>query len=94
MVHEGRLNVRCNPSAFKHGITEADIRFAFDNILFDHPVAGHEEKNLLIGLDRQLNPIEILYNEVNNDTVNVFHAMKCRKAWRSIANLEEKLWQK
>jgi len=45
-------------------------------------------------LDKQLNPIEILYNEINNDTVNVFHAMKSRKAWRNIANLEEKLWQK
>jgi uncharacterized DUF497 family protein len=74
MEHEGRLNVKCNPSAFKHGITEADIRFAFDHILFDHPVTQHEEKNLLIGLDRQLNLIEIFYNEISNDTVNVFHA--------------------
>jgi len=94
MERGGKLNVKCNPSAFKHGITEADIRFAFDNILFDHPIAQQEEKNLLIGLDKQLNPIEIIYNEINNDTVNVFHAMKCRKAWRNIANLEEKLWQK
>jgi len=94
MEYGGKLNVKCNPSAFKHGITEADIRFAFDNILFDHPVVQQEEKNLLIGLDKQLNPIEILYNEINNDTVNVFHAMRCRKAWRNIANLEEKLWQK
>jgi len=28
MEHGGKLNVKCNPSAFKHGITEADIRFA------------------------------------------------------------------
>jgi hypothetical protein len=35
-----------------------------------------------------------IINEINNDTVNVFHAMKCRKAWRNIAGLEEKLWQK
>jgi len=94
MGREYRLNVIFNPSAFKHGVTEADIRFAFDNKLFDHPVAGQEEKNLLIGLDKQLNPIEVLYNEINNYTVNVFHAMKCRKAWRNLANLEEKLWQK
>ena len=49
MEQEGKLNVECNPSAFKHGVTEADIKFA----------------------------------------LNVFHAMKCRKAWRNLANLEE-----
>ena len=25
--------------------------------------------------------------------LRVFHAMKCRKAWRSLAGLEGKLWQ-
>ena len=93
MESEGRLNVECNPSAFKHGITEEDIRFAFENKLFDHPIVNHSEKNLLIGLDKRLNPVEILYNEIDEHTVNVFHAMKCRKAWRNLANLEEKLWQ-
>jgi hypothetical protein len=88
-----KLTVECNPSAFKHGVTEADIRFAFDNRLFEHPLAGEDNKNLLIGLDMRLNPLEILYNEIDDNTVNVFHAMKCRKAWRSLANLEEKLWQ-
>jgi hypothetical protein len=82
-----KLDIEFNPSAFKHGVTEADIRFAFDNKLSDHPVARQEEKNLLIGFDVRLNLIEILYNEINDHTVNVFHAMKCRKAWRDIANL-------
>jgi len=89
MEREDKLYVEFNPSAFKHGVSEADIRFAFDHKLFDHPVACQEEKNLLIGLDRQLNPIEILYNEIDETCVNVFHAMKCRKAWRNLANLEE-----
>jgi hypothetical protein len=93
MGQKGYLCVEFNPSAFKHGITEEDIRFAFDNKLFDHPIAQQEEKNLLIGLDRQLNPIEILYNEIDENTLNVFHAMKCRKAWRDLAKLEDKLWQ-
>jgi hypothetical protein len=39
-----------------------------------------------------VNPLEILYNEIDEYTVNVFHAMKCRKAWRDLAKLEEKLW--
>ncbi|GMO61362.1 MAG: hypothetical protein Ta2G_21140 [Termitinemataceae bacterium] len=88
------LRIEFNPSAFKHNVTAEDIRFAFDNCLFDQSVAHQEEKNLLIGLDRQLNPLEILYNEVDDHTVNVFHAMKCRVAWRNLAKLEEKLWQK
>jgi hypothetical protein len=89
MEQKDKLIVKCNPSAFKHGVTEGDIRFAFDNKLFDHPVAHMENKNLLIGLDMKINPIEILYNEIDDCTVNVFHAMKCRKAWRNLANLEE-----
>jgi hypothetical protein len=93
MEQGGKITVECNPSAFKHGVTEAGIRFAFDNRLFEHPVARDEDKNLLIGLDTRLNPLEILYNEIDDHTVNVFHAMKCRKAWRNLANLEEKLWQ-
>ena len=93
MEQECKLAIKCVPSAFKHGVAEEDICFAFDNKLFDQPVAGDEEKNLLIGLDRQLNPLEILYNEVDGNTVDVFHAMRCRKAWRDIAKLEEKLWQ-
>ena len=91
MEKGNKLNVEFNQSAFKHGINEDDIRFAFDNKLFDHPIAHHEGKYLLIGLSRQLNPLEILYNEIDDHTVSVFHAMKCRKAWRDLANLEEKL---
>ncbi|MDR1287464.1 MAG: hypothetical protein LBK08_07635 [Treponema sp.] len=82
-----KLDIEFNPSAFKHGVTETDIRFAFDNKLFDHPVTRQEEKNLLVGFDVRLNPIEILYNEINDHTVNVFHAMKCRKTWRNLAGL-------
>jgi hypothetical protein len=82
-----KLDIEFNPSAFKHGVTEADIRFAFDNKVFDHPIARQEEKNLLVGFDARLNPIEILYNEIDEHTVNVFHAMKCRKAWRNLVDL-------
>ena len=59
MGQGGKLTVECNPSAFKYGVTEADIRFAFDNRLFEHPVTHDEDKNLLIGLDARLNPLEI-----------------------------------
>jgi hypothetical protein len=74
-------------TAFKHGIAEADIRHALDRPLFDHTIPGEENKNLLIGLDRSGNSLEILYNVLEEDTINIFHAMKCRKAYRMLTNL-------
>ncbi|AEF81507.1 hypothetical protein [Leadbettera azotonutricia] len=81
------LYIEFNKSAFKHEVTKEDIRFAFDNKLLDRPVVGEEEKNLLIGFDRALNPLEILYNEIDEKSVNVFHAMPCRKAWLKLVNV-------
>ena len=68
-------------TAFKHGISEADIRKAFECCLFDHVLQGEEQKNLLIGLNRNGFPIEIIYNVLEDETINVFHAMECRKAY-------------
>jgi hypothetical protein len=31
--------------------------------------------------------LEVLYNIIDEHTINVFHAMKCRKVWRSLAGL-------
>jgi hypothetical protein len=75
------------PSAFKHGITEPDIRNAFEQRIYDHSLPGDEEKNLLIGLDLNGNLLEILYNVLDDDGINVFHAMKCRKAYRDFFKL-------
>jgi hypothetical protein len=76
-----------NPSAFKHGLTEAAIRHAFTHRIHDETVEGEEEKNLLIGFDANANLLEILYNVIEPNKINVFHAMPCRKSWRSLANL-------
>ncbi|MDR3123246.1 MAG: hypothetical protein LBU16_05660 [Treponema sp.] len=78
------------PTAFKHGIVEEDIRKAFEQRVFDHAMPGEEHKNLLVGLDRNGNPLEILYNVLEGDVINVFHAMKCRKAYYMFLDLEEK----
>ena len=56
---------------------------AFDNVLYDERLDdsdGEDDMNaryLLIGFDRNANPIEILYNIIDDDTLKVFHAMKC-----------------
>jgi len=73
-------------AAFKHGIVEADILKAFEQRLFDHVLSGEEHKNLLIGLDRNGNPLEIMYNVIEGEVINVFHAMKCRNAYQKFLN--------
>jgi hypothetical protein len=78
------IAIRFSQSAFKHGITEADIRMAFDTARYDEILDEYDEgedldgKYLLIGFDRKANLLEILYNIIDENTVNVFHAMKCR----------------
>ena len=68
-------------SAFKHGIVEVDIQNAFERRLFDYALPGEEHKNLLLGLARDGSLLEIMYNVIDGDVINVFHAMKCRKAY-------------
>ena len=76
----------CRPSAFKHNVTEADIRWAFTTAKYDLPVEGDEDKRLLIGFGVTGNPLEIMYNELNDGKVHVFHAMPCRRIFISLLN--------
>ena len=76
--------IRFSQSAFKHGKTEADIRMAFDNVLYDERLDESDglddlnAKYLLIGFDRNANLLEVLYNVIDENTLKVFHAMTCR----------------
>jgi hypothetical protein len=36
---------------------------------------------LLLGFDTNSNLLEIMYNEIDEQTVNVFHAMRCRSIY-------------
>jgi hypothetical protein len=67
-----------NPAAFKHGVTEKDIEAAMATSLFDELIEGYDNKYLLIGFDMIGNLIEVMYNLVDENTANVFHAMRCR----------------
>jgi hypothetical protein len=57
-----------NPAAFKHGVTEADIRWAFDTAVYDgwfNKGEGQDkDRYLLIGFDRNGSPLEILWKPV------------------------------
>ncbi|MDR2094977.1 MAG: hypothetical protein LBP76_05595 [Treponema sp.] len=68
-----------NPSAFKHGFTELDIETAMATALIDELIEGFNKKYLIIGFDRNRNFLEVMYNLVDDDIANVFHAMRCRK---------------
>ncbi|MDR0444274.1 MAG: hypothetical protein LBH44_12815 [Treponema sp.] len=65
-------------SAFKHGVTEVDIRHAFENYRTIRQFRNRENVYLLVGFNLKANPIEILYNEFGENGVNVFHAMTCQ----------------
>ena len=85
--------IEFNPSAFKHKVSEADIRMAFDTAeydgLFNEGKGQDKDKYLLIGFDRNGNPLEILYNIIDDKTINVFHAMKCRNIFHHLLEKEE-----
>ena len=74
------------PSAFKHGVTEADIRWAFRTSEYDSPMEGDEDKHLLIGFNTSANPLEIMYNELDDGTACVFHAMSCQNKYIPLLN--------
>jgi hypothetical protein len=68
-------------SAFKHGIGEEDIRWAFLHPRYDGPLEEMDCKFIRLGFDRSGNLLEIMYNESDEHTVSVFHAMKCRSIY-------------
>ena len=82
------VNYVFHESAFKHDITEIDIRTAFARPLFDGLIENFENKFLLTGFDTRGNVLEIMYNLIDELTVYVFHAMPCRKMYRTLRNQE------
>ena len=75
------VTLEFNQAAFSHNITKEDIQFAFDTARYDGSIDEDESDNkyLVIGFNRDANPIEVMYNVIDENTINVFHAMKCRK---------------
>ena len=88
------VNIEFNKAAFKHDVTEANIRYALWHPLHEQLLESYVNKWLIIGYDTVGNLIEVAYNIIDDDTVNVFHAMPCRKKFaRQINLLGEKKWQ-
>jgi hypothetical protein len=74
-------DIICKPSAFKHGVIQADIHSAFSTAVYDVMLRDDREKRLLIGFSIAGNPLEIIYNELDDGRINVFHAMPCRSKY-------------
>jgi hypothetical protein len=75
------VDIRFSSSAFKHGIAEENIRYALNHLLYEGPIEDDESKFLILGFDSANNLLEIMYNCIDDETVNVFHAMKCRRIY-------------
>ena len=75
------IAIEFNPSAFKHGITEAAIRHAIINVIYDDIWDDAADKHLLMGFDNNGDLLEIMYNDIDEHSINVFHAMKCRSIY-------------
>ena len=73
--------IHYTPSAFKHGLTGTNIRCAMLNWVYDDTFEDEPEKHLLIGFDDNANLLEIMYNVIDEHSVKVFHAMKCRNTF-------------
>ena len=86
--------IEFNEAAFKHEITEANIHYAMWHPLYEELLDAYENKWLVIGYDTAGNLIEIVYNMIDDNTVNVFHAMPCRKKLiNQLKQYLEKKWQ-
>jgi hypothetical protein len=78
MVH---AIIEYTKSAFKHGISEDNIRHAMLHPVYDEIQDEGDDKHLLLGFDSGMNLLEIVYNMIDDRTFKVFHAMKCRNSY-------------
>ena len=78
--------IEFNKSAFKHDVTESNIRYALWHPIHEQLLESYSNKWLVIGYNTTGNLIEVAYNIIDDETVNVFHAMPCRKKFASQLN--------
>jgi len=61
-----------NESALKHNYTRADIEWAILHPIRNGLMEGYQNKYLLVGFDTKGNPMEIGYNRIDEEHINVF----------------------
>ena len=75
------VNVEFNEAAFRHNISREDILHAFQHYIYDGPLEALEDKYIRLGVNRAGNLLELMYNEVDDHTDIIFHAMRCRSIY-------------
>ncbi len=80
--------IEYHEAAFAHRIAEADIEWALRTQFFESPAA--DGSYLAIGFNRSGNPLEVVYRELEDGSLFVFHAMPCRQKWLDVANERRK----
>jgi hypothetical protein len=81
-----KRDIICKPSAFKHRVTLDNIRHALNNPWYEGALEGHENKYIVLGTDYAGNLLEIMYNEMEDGALNVFHAQPCRAMYLPLLN--------
>jgi len=79
--------VEFHEAAFRHKISKEDILNALKTKIYAAAIECHPEKYLVIGFDRAGNPLELLYNPVDDNIISVSHAMKLRESTIVMAGL-------
>ena len=73
--------------AFQHGISKEDILHALNTKIYDASIGEFPEKYGVIGFNRDWKPLEIIFNPIDDNSINVFHAMKLRKSFIKMLGL-------
>ena len=84
----GELVIEYAKAAFRHDFTIADIEWAIRTSVFGAPLIDEgEDTYMLVGFDCAGNPLEVAYRELDDGSYYVFHAMRCRPQWRTLAGV-------
>jgi hypothetical protein len=62
-------------SAFKHGYTQDDIERAIETKIYEGLLPDEDEIYAIVGFDTVANPIEIFYNNIDDEAIKIFHVM-------------------
>jgi hypothetical protein len=84
-------DIALNPAAFKHGISEASIRYVLNYPEYEGPLEEFDNKYIIIGFYNSGRLLEILYNRTDGAPTSVFRAMKCRNIFLHLLGIYEKL---
>ncbi|MDR2181154.1 MAG: hypothetical protein LBN92_00580 [Treponema sp.] len=76
--------IEFNEAAFRHGMSVEDIRWVVTHPLYEDLLEGYLNKYLVLGYDTKRRLIEIMYNRIDDTTVNIFHARKCTTKYFSL----------